>query len=264
MKSIFQYINTLSIDVSIGAICSALFFAKYFHVSILPVGIASLGLTVWIIYSVDHLLDAKRIAHPASTFRHRFYQKNFLVLIVITTTACLIDFVLIFSIRRPVFIGGVILIGVVILYLALNRWWRIPKEIIIAFLYVAGVLLPSLAVTKLPTKEWPVILIVQFFLTALLNLLIFAWCDRNHDTADELSSFVLKFGDVKSKIAINVVFATNILLAIFSGFNRASILICVMNVVLILLFVKSDFFAKDDRFRFVGDAVFLLPILILL
>jgi 4-hydroxybenzoate polyprenyltransferase len=264
MKSIFQYINALSIDVSVGAVCSALFFAEYFRVKILPVGIASLGLTVWIIYSADHLLDAKRIQHPASTFRHRLYQDNFSTLLVVTTVACLIDSVLIFFIRRPVFVGGIILIGMVILYLTLNRWWKIPKEIIIALLYVCGVLLPSVAVTPMQIEYWPITLITQFFFTALLNLFIFAWYDRHHDTADQLSSFVLKFGEPKSKFIISALFGMNLLLTIFSGFERGSILVLAMNVILLVLYLKSDFFIKDERFRFIGDVVFILPILMFL
>jgi 4-hydroxybenzoate polyprenyltransferase len=264
MTSIFRYINALSIDVSIGAVCSALFFAEYFHVHILLVGIASLGLTVWIIYSADHLLDAKRIQHPASTFRHRLYQDNFSTLLVVTTVACLIDSVLIFFIRRPVFVGGIILIGMVILYLTLNRWWKIPKEIIIALLYVCGVLLPSVAVTPMQIEYWPITLITQFFFTALLNLFIFAWYDRHHDTADQLSSFVLKFGEPKSKFIISALFGMNLLLTIFSGFERGSILVLAMNVILLVLYLKSDFFIKDERFRFIGDVVFILPILMFL
>jgi 4-hydroxybenzoate polyprenyltransferase len=264
MKLIFQYINALSIDVSIGAVCSALFFAEYFHVKILPFGIASLGLTVWIIYSADHLLDAKRIRHPASTFRHRLYQENFSTFLIVTTVACLVDSILIFFIRRPVFIGGVILIGMVILYLTLNRWWKIPKEVIIGFLYVCGVLLPSLAVTPMEITEWPIILITQFFFTALLNLFIFAWYDRHHDTADQLSSFVLKFGERKSRFVINALFGVNLLLTILSGFERGSNVVLAMNVILMLLLLKADFFVKEERFRFIGDAVFILPSVIFL
>jgi 4-hydroxybenzoate polyprenyltransferase len=264
MKSIFQYINALSIDVSVGAVCSALFFAEYFRVKILPVGIASLGLTVWIIYSADHLLDAKRIRHPASTFRHRLYQENFSTLLIATIVACLIDSILIFFIRRPVFIGGVILIGMVILYLTLNRWWKIPKEIIIGYLYVCGVLLPSVTVTPMQVGDWPVSLIIQFFFTALLNLFIFAWYDRHHDTADQLSSFVLKFGEGKSRFVIGALYGMNLLLTILSGFEHGSNIVLAMNVILLVLYLKADFFVKDERFRFIGDAVFIMPILVFL
>jgi hypothetical protein len=64
-RVLFHKVNVLSIDVALGSVCAALFFGKYVAVGISPVTLAVLALTVWIIYTVDHLMDAKRITGPA-------------------------------------------------------------------------------------------------------------------------------------------------------------------------------------------------------
>ena len=75
----YQYINILSLDIAAGAVISAVFFAQIFNVQIKPYGLLALGLTVWIIYTVDHLRDAKKIKHqrlnakasvPSAIFLH--------------------------------------------------------------------------------------------------------------------------------------------------------------------------------------------------
>ena len=71
LSKAYRLINILSIDVVAGAVCSALFFARLLQVSLLPYGIISLALTVWIIYTADHLLDAKRVEGVATTRRCR-------------------------------------------------------------------------------------------------------------------------------------------------------------------------------------------------
>ena len=46
---LYQFINYLSFDVACGVMVCATFFAHILHVQLLPYGLASLGVTVWII-----------------------------------------------------------------------------------------------------------------------------------------------------------------------------------------------------------------------
>ena len=262
MRSLFHYINALSIDVAVGAISSALFFSKLLDVKILPAGLLSLGLTVWIIYSIDHLLDARKITHEASTFRHRFYQKHFRTMLVVSIFAAIVDAIAVIWIRKPVFIGGIFLFCGVMAYLLMNRFWKIPKEVIIALLYTLGVLLPSLAITSVDMRHWPIVLMVQFFSTALTNLVLFAWFDRDHDRHDHGSSFVMQFGERKSTIFIWGLLLFNISLTIIARPFSGALILFAMNLILCALFYWQNAFARDERFRIFGDAIFVLPLLI--
>lgn len=86
------------------------FFAKLLAVRILPYGLVALGLTVWIIYTADHLRDAKLIVHKASSHRHRFHQQNFKVLLIILCVAFVVDAFVILYTRKPVLEWGLILL----------------------------------------------------------------------------------------------------------------------------------------------------------
>src|SRR5687767_11082148 len=152
MRAIFrfyQYVNILSLDITAGAIISALFFAKIFNVQIKPYGLVALGTTVWIIYTADHLRDAKKIKHKASTQRHRFHQLYFFPLVYFLCAAIFIDAVAIVFIRKQVFEWGLILSALVAFYLIVQQYLRFLKEFFIAALYTCGVLLLSISITSL-------------------------------------------------------------------------------------------------------------------
>src|SRR5882724_5927551 len=137
----YRLLNILSLDVAAGAIVSALFFAKIFQVVILPYGMISLGLTVWIIYTADHLIDAREIKQPASTERHRFHQRYFKPLFILLIIAGGIDATQLFFIRKTVFFEGLGLAFLIVVYFLLQRHLRFLKEIIGAVLYTGGVVL---------------------------------------------------------------------------------------------------------------------------
>jgi len=101
----YRLLNILSLDIVAGAIICAIFFARVFNVIILPYGLVSLGLTVWVIYTADHLLDASKLRTAASTSRHRFHQKHFGALLVAALLAAVVDGLQLFYIRRSVFVG---------------------------------------------------------------------------------------------------------------------------------------------------------------
>ncbi|MEJ0055473.1 MAG: hypothetical protein WDN75_07335 [Bacteroidota bacterium] len=115
--SAYRFLNLISIDVACGAMVCALFFAEIFHVHLLVYGICSLGITVWIIYTTDHLLDARRLDHEASTKRHQFHQRYFSLMCAMLAVAVLIDLYMILHLRRPVFSWGAGLAILVIFYL---------------------------------------------------------------------------------------------------------------------------------------------------
>ncbi len=83
---LYGLLNLLSIDVAIGAVCCALFFGRLLQVDILPYGLITLGLTVWVIYCADHLFDAARLKGRASTRRHQFHQDHFWLLVKIVSS----------------------------------------------------------------------------------------------------------------------------------------------------------------------------------
>jgi len=260
----YRYLNLLSIDVALGAVCCALFFAKMLRVRILPYGLIALGFTVWIIYTADHLLDARSIKKNASTTRHRFHQQNFNLIAYALACVAIIAGILIFFIRQQVLTGGIVLLACVGVYLLVQRYINYLKEIVIAVFYTAGVLLPSVMVTDIPISNLPWIVIVQFLIFAFINLLIFSVFDYENDLCDNTISFVTHFGKRAAGVCIWILFASICLLTLFSSTLSASLIVLAMAFVLMGIYNLYSWFAKHDRFRLFGDAVFIVPVLYLL
>jgi hypothetical protein len=270
MRSVYQLyrvVNVLSIDVAIGAMICAMFFGRLLHVVILPYGFAALGLTVWIIYTADHLRDARLINTTASSERHAFHQRNFKALLISLVVAALIDAVLIIFIRRPVFIGGIALTVFVALYLVFQSYLHFLKEVFVALLYTLGVLLPSVALTSsIALPE--ILLMIQFFLLALLNLFIFSIYDYESDKKDKLASFATRFGKNIVKRWVIALGLTWIFICgyvfIVTNVARFEIILMLLFFVLSLVFFGAKIFTGYNLYRLLGDGVFWLPALILL
>lgn len=255
---LYRFFNLLSIDVALGAVCSAVFFARIFNVTIYTQGLLSLGLTVWVVYTTDHLLDARKVMGSASTERHQFHQRHYRILVPCVIVAVLLDALIVFFIRRPVLEGGVMLIAVVGIYLLVQQYTRIFKEIFVAWMYTIGVLLPSIMVTRVPYHTWPWVLLLQFFLLALTNLLLFSWFDHDFDARDKRSSFVTIVGLDRARIIISMLFVITGLLTFFSHELKASLYLLAADSVLLGIFLRPEFFRKADRFRLLGDAIFFI------
>ena len=226
-----------------------------------------MGVTVWIIYTADHLMDALTIKKEASTERHRFHQRHFKILVVCLSIAVVIDLTLLFFIRAKILHAGFILAAIVILYLLINRWLGFVKEFVIALVYCGGVLLPALSLKACSVSVPEIVLIISFLLTALSNLIIFSRYDVQADTLDGYSSFALRFGYQATQGVLSLLFlvqAMIISLLFLAHLWSYGCLFLIMNSVLFLLFLKPSYFTRNDTYRLYGDSVFLFPAVFML
>lgn len=263
----YRLLNILSIDVVLGAVCCAAWFANYFDVDLRAYAFICLGLTVWIIYSADHLMDAIKVTGEASTLRHRFHQEHFKWLVILLLLASVIDFVLLFFLRAQVLYAGIFLICIVMVYLLLSAWLIYLKEIAVASLYCGGVLLPTLSVKESGMVATDLFVMLCFFLTALINVIMFAWFDHESDIRDGSNSFSTKFGKDFTKKLLIILFGLQLIFLVILMSTNKSLSFLVfgsMNGILYLLFVRSAQFNRAEYYRLLGDAVFLIPALFLL
>jgi hypothetical protein len=263
----YRLLNILSVDVAVGAVISSLFFAKIFEVHILPYGLICLGLTVWIIYTADHLIDARTLQHQASSERHRFHQRYFKLLFALLIVGVVIDSVQLFFIRRTVFIEGLALALVIIIYFIIQRSLKLFKEVIGAALYTGGVLLIPWSVKMDAPTMYQLVLIAQFAITALINLLLFSWYDKQQDEQDSHSSFATVMGESATKGSLIILFIVQAALAVvqfFIGEAGPIVVLNAMNAMLLLIFANREYFGTEDRYRLLGDAIFVLPLIYVL
>ncbi len=261
---IYRFINIISLDVALGAVTGAAFFATVFRTSLLPQGLAALGISVWIIYSVDHLLDAYRLKNIASSERHQFHQKHLKQIATAVILFSLVDAVLIFYVRPSVLNSGLLLAGVVIFYLLFHRWMYPLKEIAGAVLYSGGVFLPAVSLHSWPVEHPGVYLMVPFFLTALINLIVFSWFGLEQDLRDGQLSLVTFIGKRASSVVLTVLFTIQFailgFLMITTVYIIESAVILAMNVVLAFMLFYPETFKKNDLYRIIGDVIFLFPL----
>jgi hypothetical protein len=266
---LFQIMNILSIDVAFGAAISCLFFAKLCNVEIFPIELVVLILTVWIIYTMDHLMDARGLTRPASTKRHRFHQLNYSAIRGWLFVAGIVNVTLICFIRRPLYLTGGALTLMICFYFLFQRRQEAFKEVAGAVLYMSGVLIIPLTLFNGMVNYEKVIIIFQFGCIVLTNLLLFALFDEQTDKNDNHLSFTISFGPTTTR---NVLVALFVMSASFSIVQLlwlrfalgANIVLTTMNVVLFFVFIKRSCVEKDEWYRSIGDGVFLIPSLYIL
>lgn len=264
---IYRLLNILSIDVSAGAVVCALFFANIFDVIPGVPGLIALGFTVWIIYSTDHLLDVLRI-ETAATDRHQFYQRHFVVMIVITAAVTVADAAMIFFITPSILHAGLVLGAMVAVYLIAQRYFGFLKELLGAVLYTGGVILPAFVFSDdhaISRDQWMVVLC--FLLIAWINLLVFSYFDKVSDEKQRQISFTTSMGEGKTRALVLTLFCISAglcLALMLRSMQAPSVVLFVMSLVLVLLLRFREYFGRQDRYRYIGDAVFLFPLVLLL
>jgi hypothetical protein len=185
----------LSLDVVFGAMASMYFFQELVHVQLEWHTFVLLGLAVWTIYSLDHLLDARQ-SKGSSSPRRVFYKQNKLVLslgIIVAVVAGLA--------------GAFYWLGwdkemqlTLILALAMGgcRWAIqklgpvVLKEVSIALFYVVGCLWLPILRAEAQDLSWQALAFaIVFFLLALLNLWMLSFLDREEDRQDGFVSIAM-------------------------------------------------------------------------
>lgn len=262
---VYRIFNLLSLDVALGAVILAMFFSRQLDVIPRVQGMIVLGLAVWIIYTVDRLLDIRQLSGLAATERHRFHQRYRVTLWVMVSMATILSFIILFSMRVVVIKAGLILAALVGVYIVLQKLLPV-KEFVIAFLYTAGILLPSIPVRSAPLLTHQYLMMIEVYLLALINLLIFAGMEAKADQQDGHHSFTTRWGGTTTVRVVNVLLGLSFTLAVYLMIENPTLdssTFVLMNLMLFVIFKRADYFAQHDRYRLWGDGVFLIPLLAL-
>lgn len=261
--------NHYSIDVALGAMVSSIYFGRLLGVDLSSLTVITLGLTVWAIYTFDHLIDGRRLTSHLNSRRH-FLHKKYKTPLSMLLVAVLVSLsVLIFFIPpKTVVLGVSVLCGVFAYFVALSLLkvrFGYYKEIIISVIYTVGVLVGPLSLAT-DISLMHVLIIGAFGLLAFLNLVIFSWYEKHLDKVQQFASIVNALGGQRSilllKVSFGLVVVFVILIAVQGHFEHA-ILLSSMTLFLAVLVVKQSLFKKNLVYRILGDGIFILPALVL-
>ncbi len=269
-----QQARLLNLDVVLGAVLSAWVAWKLpdGHQRPLPTALLLLGLTVWLIYTLDRLLDVRKPDQPA-TPRHAFHAKNQRILWRFVAGSVALALVLVYTLPPGIVLFGLKLLVLVAIYLLVvsrlpqQSHWQYLKEPVTALAYTAGIWGPVFVAH--PPGNWVDYTLCLMFSGAVVqNLLLFSLFEarllaktNNLSTwwGPDFSGDVLMV--VFLLVSVGGIFTT--LAADFAYQRRMGLIIWGMSGLLWAMTFRKGYFARHERYRWLGDGVFLLMGLLL-
>lgn len=274
---IFYY---LSFPVVVGAVLSNRLVARLSDVE--PVHWATpivLALVVFVIYTVDRLLDVRKHQADATsqplTTRHRFHRDHAAILWPVVGGVVVLALILAFFLPGSVIRFGIVLGGICAAYV--GAVFRLParhpalllKEPLVAMLYVAGiwgsvwVQRPSVSAIELAEG-------LMFLGIAFQNLLLFAIMEERETTDHPVFSLVTKWGSDRCDVILRwltfVIVLTGFALCFLPPdrfAQRSALILGLMSLTLYGIQRYPDYFLKNERYRWLGDGVFWMTALVL-
>jgi len=267
-----KLLNTLSIDVVIGSILSSFLVVRLLNIEpgwafwiVLPV-------SVWIIYTLDHIIDAFRLKKQANTYRHYFHYLHLKRFIIIIATISVLDLTLLLCyLEKEIIYFGVVVSIATIAYLLLihfsgKKGSLLPKEIPVSIIYTFGIWGGPFALTNFNISTGQIILMIIFFLLVLADVLLLSFYEVGSDKKDNHSTITAKFGQaVTTKIIVTIIIAVYLLsfFIIFTDelFLHRSIakLYLFMGLIQIIIIGVPQFFEKNKLYRYIIELVLWIP-----
>lgn len=270
IKRSWQFIQNLSLDITAGAVISSLFVAKVFGVQLSLNMLFGLGIAIWLIYTIDHLLDGHLASDQPSNRRHAFHQRHKIKLLLLSCLVFLLGLINLDYLPWATIKFGLVLAAFVLFYfgslhlLKINKTWH--KEILAAIIYTVGVFAAPLS--QMDLIRWQeVVFLAQFFLLVMTNLFLFPLYEHEIDQEDRIQSIVTTKGKRFVRSLILVLVLMNSVLMGFAVLNgqsyEATMVLFAMNLILFILWKWSSVFQVNERYRLFGDGIFFLPLIYL-
>lgn len=269
-----EKINMLSLDVVAGACAGLFFFGDMMRLSLPAFLYLLLGMAVWSIYTIDHLLDAKKIPNKALSRRHRFHQKHFIKLSLVTTIIAILGTVLALKwLSWDGLLGAgfllIILIMVVIIGLRFAHVkLAVIKEAAIALLYVCGIALVPFWQQDFGFESWNwLFYVIGYFALAWFNLVFLSYMDAALDKAQGHHSIMTVIGKKRTRqllwglAAFALVYMAILFIILPSYYHRYTLIWGMMMLVHAISFMEHPSNITSARRRL--ELSFSLPILLI-
>ena len=270
----FHLWHLLSLDAPTVAALWTWFIPTAIHTHISAFAPLAMFLAVWVLYASDRLLDARRSGSKPSVVddleaRHRFHDRHRSAFsIAIIATAVPLALILPHVLDRAMhlyLILGVFLTGYFSLVHITDYAYRLPKELVVGFIFAAAVFIPAVATRpELQVGLAPAALLFAA-LCSLNCLFIYFW---EHESSGSnlyrpvhfVTRFALRY---LSQIA-TAVMASGVMLA-FLGvlIPRPISLACSASLFLLFQLHRNRRIISATTLRAAADFVLLAPVLFL-
>ena len=275
----YAALRLVSVDVALAALGGGVMAARVLGASPRPAFYVLLPASVWVVYTLDHLMDARRMGATAATPRHRFHGRHAGVLwavLVPTAAVCGVGGLVALSTVGVAF--GVGMATLVCLHELIVKWAGsrasplLVKELGVGVIFTAGTWgLPAIVRWhQAGPPSWPAVALAgQYMLLAGVNLVEFSMFEARRDAAAGQTSFVRAVGRAAAGRVVVALLATQAVLAAAVACVHpdridlaadAVLLLMTVGLAAVLAFPRS--FVRHERYRTLGDGVFLLPLLL--
>jgi len=276
--NLFLILHILSIDVVVGAISCTLMVTYLLNVNPGFVFWIVLPTTVWIVYTLDHLVDGIKLKYTAHTIRHLFhyhYRKILLAIVSLLIVANLLLSIFYLDVRIIYF--GVILGLLTGTYLLIvfskgnRKTFLLQKELAVALIYTLGVWGGSLVLVDFQIGILELLLLASFFLLVLADILMFSIYEFDTDKIDHHYTMAVRYGIITSKRIIYFLLLAVFVLSAFilmqtdnQAVQLLVLIYIIMGLFLTMIIFKQDVLRKNYLYRYIGELIFWLPGLVFL
>ena len=272
---LYRYFHFLSLDILLGALASSCFAAQLFGGNPGWVWWLTLAMTVWVLYTGDHMLDAWKHRKKVEREMHFFMLKNRKVLRFSLGAVALVDFMLIINLMdRELMKYALVMAGLVLLFYAMrhvfrkNRVLHIPGEIFVLLLYMAGTWLGPAVVFEHSFEVGHGMIALIFAGVLLMNLGVISLYDIKLDSRLGLVSIARALGVKKTKnmllgssLAIYLISLLQFLVFGVDRFSQFALILAGMATIYLLVLNFPSRFRKNDYYRLTADAVLFMGFL---
>ncbi len=253
---VYGTIRILSLDIVTGAVILLRFFCIQLNVHVSWRVYILLGITVWLIYTLDHIRDAEK-APQSKRARYVFHRKHKKILVIISTGLGVFIIPFIFFIPVEILLGGLFLGLLLLIYLLIQDKLAsiFSKELYVALVYSLGILM----VPTVIKKEFRFDMGLLLMLLSFANLILFSWFEEHEDSRDGFDSLATRLGKERLEKLILIVVSTGLAISILT-FNELHTFFFVGFFIYSLMAVFPQWFRGDQRYRIFGDGIFLWPV----
>ncbi len=272
----FIILQHLSVDVVAGSVAMGILAVKVCHAEVPLAWWFVLPLTVWVMYTLDHLLDATQTDRAPTIGRHLFHRRHAGVLSywILVLGAIALGLTLVY-LPHQIIVGGMLISVIILLYfislrvlpMYIKKW--IPKELIIACIYVGGIFLVPwwYSDRSMPLENGSLIMVIVLLVWS--EGAMASWYDRDNDLRDGHHSFATVMGKALSKRIISGVLLITWLSLIMRFLHQVTmelqaiyVVLIVINMGLLLIMNANAYFAKNAGYRVWGEVLFILPVVL--
>ncbi len=265
------YSEVLSLDISISVLGSAALAQRVFEAQMSFAWWIVLPLSVWSIYTADHLLDARKSGGASNNARHEFHYRHFKVLawLTILCAAAATGLAFVF-LRDLIFSAGALVAALSLMHLVLAFWGKVRfgKELSVGLIYTCGVWFAPWLNSRAEAGSLEYVIVTLFLVAAWLNLFMNSVVEFRADKKDGLlfALNVLSRQKVRRLTILVSFLAGGLALLLPLYFGASKTLLCSISAFLLLapglvLFFER-FFLKNNRYRLLAEWAFLSGLLL--